>query len=164
MSCSKHELVDIFAQVGNTPSSSCTSSSSATLTAAEIQSIFKGRQNIDANWLVDKNKQKKGQDSKMPKQDARRKDLSVSERQYNIPPNQTFAIKRAFYFCLMKSCISRKRFRPSIPIPPQSVGIVSFETLTEEDTDIIHKCGFNIVYHFFFHVLSFFFHFYLLLG
>lgn len=113
---------------------------------------------------MDKSKQKKIQDSKMPKQDAWRKDLSVSERQYNIPPNQTFAIERAFYFCLMKSCISRKRFIPSIPIPPQSGSMASFEALTEEDTDIIRQCSFNTVCMFLFISLVSYVNFSFLLG
>ena len=59
VSYSKHELADIFAQVGNTPSSpsassSSTSSSSATLSAAKIQSIFEEKEKIDPNWVVDK--------------------------------------------------------------------------------------------------------------
>ena len=49
VSYSKHELADIFAQVGNTPSSSSTSSSStssssATLSVAEIQDIFEEKE------------------------------------------------------------------------------------------------------------------------
>ena len=62
-----------------------------------------------------------------------------------IPRNQTFVIKRTFYFCLMKSYVSRKPFTLSIAVPPQSVIITSFVALTEEDIDIIRQRGFNIV-------------------
>ena len=71
--------------------------------------------------------------------------IFLSAKGSYIPRNQTFVIKRKFYFCLMKSCVSRKPFMLSIAVPPQSVIITSFTVLTEEDIDIIRQRGFNIV-------------------
>ena len=82
--------------------------------------------------------------------------IFLSAKGCYIPPNQTFAIERLFYFCLMKSCVSRKPFMSSIIVPSQSVIMASSTALTEENIDIIRQCGFNIVQHIFFHVFNFF--------
>ena len=71
--------------------------------------------------------------------------ILLSAKGYYIPPNQTLAIERTFYFCLMKSCFSRKPFMSSIAVPPQGVIITSSTALTEEDIDISLQSGFNIV-------------------
>ena len=71
--------------------------------------------------------------------------ILLSAKGYYIPLNQTFAIERTFYFCLMKSCFSRKLFMSSIAVPPQGVIITSSTALAEEDIDISRQSGFNIV-------------------
>ena len=154
VSYSKHELADIFAQVSNTPSSSSTSSSSTTLSVAEIQSIFEEKEKIDLNWAVDKVSRRKYAKC-CTCQERLQKERSLSPKGYYIPPNQTFAIERTFYFCLTKSFVLRKPFLSTIAVPPQSVSNASFATLTKEDIDIIGQRGFNILQHVFF-VLSFF--------
>ena len=70
----------------------------------------------------------------LPKHDARRKDLSVSERLlYSTEPN----FSDWFYFWLGKSCGWRKPLMSSIAIPRQRVSIASFAALSKEDMDII---------------------------
>ena len=58
--------------------------------------------------------------------------IFLSAKGYYIPPNQTFAIERTFYFCLMKSCVSRKPFMSSIAVPPQRVSIAISAALTKK--------------------------------
>ena len=150
VSYSKHELADIFAQVGNTPSSPSasshsTSSSSATLTAAKIQSIFEEKEKIDPNWVVDKVRWRKHAKWCTCRSTMPERKIFLSAKGYYIPPNQTFATEKSFYFCLMKSCVSRKPFMLRTAVPPQSESTASFAALTKEDTDIIRQRGFNIV-------------------
>ena len=146
----KHELDDIFAQAGNTTSLSSassfsTSSSSTILTAPEVQSIFKCKEKVDPNWLVDKVSRRKDEECCTYPSTIPEVKLSLSAIGYYITPKRTFAIERTFYFCLMKSCVSRTYFMLSIAIPPPSVSIASFTALTEKHIDIIRQHGFNIV-------------------
>ena len=71
--------------------------------------------------------------------------IFLTAKGYDIPPNQTFAIERTFYFCLMESCASRKPFMSSIAVTLQNVSIAISAALTKEDMDIIRQLGFNIV-------------------
>ena len=75
--------------------------------------------------------------------------IFLSPKGYYIPPNQTFAIERTFYFCLTKSFVLRKPLLSTIAVPPQSVSNASFATLTKEDIYIIDQRGFNILQHVF---------------
>ena len=63
--------------------------------------------------------------------------IFLSLKGYHIPPNQTLAIDRIFYFCLMKSCVSRKPVISSRVVPRQRLSIAGFAALTEEDIHII---------------------------
>ena len=128
MSYSKHGLADIFAQVGNTPSSSSTSSSLTTLSVAEIQSIFGEKEKNDLNWAVDKV--------------SRRKDAKYCTCQERLQKQRSFCLQKAIIFyqtkllqlkehsiCLTKSFALRKPFLSTIAVPPQSVNNASFATL-----------------------------------
>ena len=150
VSCSKHDLDDIFAQSSNTPylsstSSSSTSSSSATLTAPEIQSIFEGKEKFDLSWFVNKGSRRKGAKCCTCRSTMPEGKIFLSAIGYYIPPNETFAIEITIYFCLMKSCVSRKSFMSSIAVPPQSVCIASFAALTADDIDIISSANVALI-------------------
>ena len=59
-------------------------------------------------------------------------------------PSQRLEASGFSFFCLMKSCVSRKLFMSRLAVPHQSVSIASFTALTEEDIDIIRQRGFKV--------------------
>ena len=120
------------------------------------------------NWLVDKVRRRKDAKCCTCRSTMPEGKIFLPAKGFYIPPNQTFAIKRTFYFCLMKSCVSRKPFMSSIAVPPQSVSIAISAVLTIEDMDIIRNVPlilFSIFFFFFFFMsLLSSVHFYFLLG
>ena len=144
----KVEVASILAKsqpVSSNPSSSTTTNAentfNASLTDAEILSVFEAKKVIEQLWIVEKVTKRMTSRCCSCKSTMPEGKLYLKVNGYYIPINQTFAVERSFFFCTLKQCVSKKPFMSNIVVPPKKITLS--ENLCQEDIDIICRRGFT---------------------
>ena len=128
----KVEVASILAKsqpVSSNPSSSTTTNAentfNASLTDAEILSVFEAKKVIEQLWIVEKVTKRMTSRCCSCKSTMPEGKLYLKVNGYYIPINQTFAVERSFFFCTLKQCVSKKPFMSNIVVPPKATAYSS---------------------------------------